>query len=95
MTELAAERPCVIYGTDIGKQPDELIEEVRNGLSHLRGQLADIRRAYGWDDRIEQSEGALTVLICALAYASEELREFRLKNGELKWRRRDEIHRVP
>ncbi len=82
------DRPLAIYGTEIDRQPDELIEGVRNGLTHLRGQLSDIRRAYGWDDRIEHNEGALTVLIVSLASAAEELREFRRKNGDLKWRKK-------
>lgn len=87
-TPCSAARPQTVYGTEIEKQPDQLIEEIRDGLAHLRGQLGDIRRAYGWDDRIEQHEGALTVLICALSYASEELRAFRLKNGDLKSRQK-------
>ncbi len=86
--ECRSDRPLAIYGTEIDRQPDELIEGVRNGLTHLRGQLSDIRRAYGWDDRIEHNEGALTVLIISLAYAAEELREFRRKNGDLKWRKK-------
>ena len=81
-------RPFVIYGTDIEKQPDILIEEIRDGLAHLRGQLRDVRSAYGWDDRIDHNEGAITSLLISLAYAANELREFRLKNGDLKWKSR-------
>ena len=81
-------RPLVIYATEIEKQPDELIEAVRNGLVHLRGQLHDIRRAYGWDDRIEYSEGAITALVIALAHTASEFRTFREKHGNLQWKTR-------
>ncbi len=81
-------RPLVIYATEIEKQPDELIEDVRNGLSHLRGQLGDIARAYGWEDRIGHNQSAITVLLISLAYAMDEIKEFRRKNGDLQWRTR-------
>ena len=74
-----------IFGTDLAKQPDALLEEVRSGLAHLRGQLSDIRRAYGWEERIEPHEGALTVELIALSHTIEEFRAFREKHGDCNY----------
>ena len=90
MKRMCHHRP--IYGTDLTKQPDDLIEDVRSGLMHLRGQLADIRHAYGWDDRLEQHEGALTVAIMALSLTSKMFTDQRNKSGDIQYKEADREH---
>ena len=72
-----------IFGTDLTKQPDILLEEVRSGLTYLRGQLSDITKGYGFKERIEIHEHGLTVSIMALFNTIKEIEEHRRKFGDV------------
>lgn len=63
-----------IYGTDFSKTLSALIEDIRSQLSRSRGQLDDIIRACGWEDRIAPAVGGLTCVISLLHGAMVEMR---------------------
>jgi hypothetical protein len=55
-----------IYDTDLSKSPAELIYDLRNQLTHLRGQLYDVYSGYpAYKDDLTPVEGLLT---CAISY---------------------------
>ena len=54
----------------------ELMEELRNEISRVRGKLHDIKYSYGWGDRIEPIEGGLTCMLIAMYSVTEEWRQF-------------------
>ena len=66
---------------EMNKPTSELIESLRNDIASVRGKLGDIRRSYGWDDRIDFLEGGLTCMIVAMAYTVDEIREFEKKDA--------------
>ena len=63
-----------IFGTDFTKSPDILIEELRNKLSNIRGQLGDIGYGYpGFKQQLDSVEGLLTCGIGYLYHLREEM----------------------
>lgn len=64
---------------EMDKPLSELMEELRRDVSKIRGKLSDIRRSYGWDDRIEHIEGGLTCMLVAMYDTMEEWKRFEEK----------------
>lgn len=61
---------------EMDKPLSELMEELRSDLSKVRGKLHDIKRSYGWEDRIEHLAGGLTCMLVAMYATVEEWRKF-------------------
>ena len=61
---------------EMDKPLSELMEELRNDVSRIRGKLHDIKRSYGWEDRIEHIEGGLTCMLVAMHGTMEEWKKF-------------------
>ncbi len=57
---------------DMDKPLRVLIEELRSGVSHIRGKISDIRRSYGFNDHLEHLEGGLTCMLVAM-YATRNM----------------------
>lgn len=71
-----------IYGTNIEQPPSKTIEEIRSGITHLRGQLHDVGYAYPqWRDRLESVTGLLTCGLVTLYGEMEEMRKSELQFG--------------
>lgn len=61
------------------KPLSELMEDLRNDLSKIRGKLHDIKSSYGWEDRITHLEGGLTCMLVAMHNVMKEWEEFEKK----------------
>lgn len=59
----------------------DLMEQLRTDVANVRGKLYDIKRTYGWDDRIEHLEGGLTCMIVAMSEISQEWKKFEEKHN--------------
>ena len=57
-----------------------LIEDLRSDIAKVRGKISDIRRSYGWDDRLEHIEGGLTCMLVAMYATMQEMEKFENKN---------------
>ena len=66
---------------EMDKPLSVLMEELRIDISKIRGKLHDIRRSYGWEDRIEHIEGGLTCMLVAMHDTMEEWKEFEKKHN--------------
>lgn len=64
---------------EMGKPISELIEELRTDLAKVRGKVLDIRRIYGYDDRLEHVEGGITCLISAMYNSMMEFKKREIK----------------
>jgi len=67
---------------EMDKPMSLLMEELRTEVAHIRGKLCDIRRSYGWKERIEHIEGALTCCLIAMHNTKEEWRKFEIKTKQ-------------
>lgn len=65
---------------EMEKPMSELMEELRLDISRIRGKLSDIKRSYGWADRIDHLEGGLTCMLVAMYDIMEEWRDFEKKH---------------
>ena len=66
-----------IYGTDLNRPLSEIIEEIRNRMTVLRGQVGDFQFGFpGWRERTEPVHGLLTCGIVALYKVLQELQKF-------------------
>lgn len=65
---------------ELEKPLGEIMEDLRNDLSRIRGKLWDIKQTYGWDDRIEHIEGGLSCMLIAMYYTGEEWKEYEKKH---------------
>lgn len=61
---------------EMDKPLSQLMEELRNDISKIRGKLGDIKKSYGWADRIEHIEGGLTCMLSTMYYTMEQWKEF-------------------
>jgi hypothetical protein len=61
---------------EMDKPLSVLIEELRTEISRTRGKINDIRRSYGWDERLEIFEGGLTCIISAMYGTMKEIEDF-------------------
>ena len=64
---------------EMDKPLSELMEDLRNDLSKVRGKLFDIKCSYGWDDWIEPIEGGLTCMLVTMYATMEEWKRFEEK----------------
>lgn len=68
-----------IFNTDFSKPPDVLVEEIRDKLSDIRGQLSDLGRGYsGFQQPLDNVCGLLTCGIECLYYIREEMKSLGL-----------------
>ena len=74
-------KPIFCHNADDMEKPlSMLMDELRSDISVVRGKLFDIKKTYGWDDRIDFLEGGLTCMIVAMSYTQKEWYEFERKN---------------
>lgn len=69
---------------EMDKPLSVLMEELRNELSRVRGKLSDIKRSYGWEDRIDFIEGGLTCMLVAMYNTMEEWKKFERGHPDYK-----------
>lgn len=67
---------------EMDKPLSELMEELRMDIDKTRGKLGDIRRSFGWTDRIEDLEGGLTCMIVAMYDTMKELKKWEENHNE-------------
>ena len=60
---------------EMDKPLSELIEDIRNDLSKIRGKIYDIRTIYGREDQLEHLEGGLSCIIVAASYTVDDLKK--------------------
>lgn len=51
---------------DLDKPIDELIQELRNDITKIRGKIFDIKQYHGFEELLESLEGGLTCMISAM-----------------------------
>jgi hypothetical protein len=66
---------------ELDKPLYDLMEQLRTDVANVRGKLHDIKRTYGWDDRIEHLEGGLTCMIVAMSDTAQEWKKFEEKHN--------------
>lgn len=82
MERINKDRNPVFYknAEEMDKPLSELMEELRNDITKVRGKLFDIKYSYGWKDRIEHIEGGLTCMLVAMYDTMEEFKKFEEKH---------------
>lgn len=66
-----------IYGTDLNRPMSEVIKEIRDRMTVLRGQVNDFQFGFpGWRERTEPVQGLLTCGIVTLFSVMQELEKF-------------------
>jgi hypothetical protein len=66
-----------IYGTDLNRPMSEVINDIRNRMTVLRGQIGDFQSGFpGWRERMQPVEGLLTFGIVVLYNVLQELEKF-------------------
>lgn len=89
MLRINKDRNPIYYkdAKEMDKPLSELMEELRNEISRTRGKLYDIKRSYGWAERIESLEGGLSCMIMAMYGIVKEIERFeenqRVKTEEI------------
>lgn len=68
-------KPIYLQPADMVKRPAELMKEIRAKLTQVRGELHDVKFAFGWNDRIATAEEGLTLVISYLYGVIEEMKE--------------------
>jgi len=58
---------------EFNKPVSMLLDEIADKVANLRGKLSDIVKAYGWEDRIDPVEGAMTCVIISLSHLRTEI----------------------
>jgi hypothetical protein len=66
---------------DLDKPLYDLMEQLRNDISTVRGKLHDIKFTYGFEDRIEHLEGGLTCMLVAMYEIAKEFKDFEEKHN--------------
>ena len=70
-----------IYGTDLTRPMSEVIKELRDRMTVLRGQIHDFQFGFpGWRERTEPVSGLLTCGIVTLYSVLQELEKFEADN---------------
>jgi len=67
---------------ELDKPLYDLMEQLRNDVSNVRGKLHDIKYTYGWEDRIEHLEGGLTCMLVAMYETGKEWKKFEEKHDK-------------
>ena len=82
MERINKDRNPIYYKSadEMDKPLSELMEQLRSDISNVRGKLYDIKRSYGWDDRIEHIEGGLSCMLVAMYATMEEWKKFEDKH---------------
>lgn len=63
-----------IFGTDLNKPVNELVNDVRNALTKARGMISDIQHGYpGYKERLDPTHGLLTSGIIVLHREIEDI----------------------
>lgn len=62
-----------IYGTDVTRPLEELIEGARHQLVQVRGQLHDMQHHIGFRELLETAAQSITCTIVYLSYAKSEV----------------------
>lgn len=77
LKDQAHSRSCPIYWTKEQAQLPLItqIELVRNDLTKARGKLSQLWSFWGWKDRLDYAEGAITAVIIALANSRKDIDE--------------------
>ena len=65
---------------ELDKPLYDLMEELRNDISKVRGKLYDIKKTYGWEDSIEHLEGGLSCMLIAMYETGLQWQNFEKKN---------------
>lgn len=74
-----------IFHTDLDKLPSDTIENLRSKLCNIRGQISDLMREFPWlKERVDSSEGGLSLIIHHLYYQAEFSREIEQIREETK-----------
>jgi len=83
MERINKDRNPIYYknAEEMDKPLSELMEDLRNEVSRIRGKLHDIKSSYGWEDRIEHIEGGLTCMLVAMFGTMEEWKKFEEKQN--------------
>lgn len=80
--------PHMIYGTNIDRAMSEIIEDWRNRLVKIRGEMHDVIYSIGNAEPLESLQGYLTTGIIALHYEIEKAQEYEKKYGPHFWHNR-------
>lgn len=78
MTQVNKDTGTIYYKNveEMDKPLSELMEGLRMEIDKTRGKLHDMKRSYGWDDRIEPLEGGLTCMLMAMYGTMVEFKEY-------------------
>lgn len=72
-----------IYGTDLSKPLPDLVQEFRNTITQLRGEISDISFRYpGWGEHLACVKGLLTCGLISLSHVRDTMIE--AKQAELR-----------
>jgi NifU-like protein involved in Fe-S cluster formation len=84
MTQVNKDRRPIYYknAEEMDKPLSELMEGLRMEIDKTRGKLHDMKRSYGWEDRIEPLEGGLTCMLMAMYGTMMEFKEYEDKQRE-------------
>jgi NifU-like protein involved in Fe-S cluster formation len=61
---------------EMDKPLSELMEGLRMEIDKTRGKMHDMKRSYGWADRIEPLEGGLTCMLMAMYGVMMEFKDY-------------------
>jgi hypothetical protein len=67
---------------EMDKPLSVLMQQLRTDLTTIRGKLYDIKRSYGWEDRIAEITGGLTCMLVAMYHTMDEWKEFERKHND-------------
>ncbi len=75
-----------IFGTDFNKSITEILEDVRNKLTSLRGGIKDLKYGYpAYKERIDYFDGYFTTGILALYSTIEGIKEIEIMKDDNKY----------
>lgn len=66
---------------EMNKPLSVLMGELRMDISKVRGKIEDIKRSYGWEERVEHLIGGLTCLLVAMYDTMKEMEKFENKKS--------------
>lgn len=75
--------PCFYKNRkEMDKPLSDLMKGLMSDICEVRGKLEDIKRAYGWEDRILPLEGGLMCMVVTMHDTMVEWREFEKKHSD-------------
>ncbi len=73
-------RKSPIFKTDFSKPLSGVIEDIRNKIAAVRGNITDVQYGYPqWKERVHHVEGLLTCALVTLAASNEEIMAWEVK----------------